>query len=57
MSHPVVDRAAPEPACRVPEPLSNRALLTDEEWQALLWPVPPVPDASLATEVQPGESS
>lgn len=61
MLYRVADPAVSKSAHRVPEPvpvpLSNRALLTDEEWQALLWPVRPLPHDHQASEVLPGDAS
>ncbi len=57
MSLPVAVRAASEPVCPMPAPPADRALITDEEWQALLWPASPVPVAALASEALKGETS
>lgn len=57
MPHPVADPAAPKPARLVPAPVTDRVLLTDEEWQALLWPTPPVPGTPATGEALPGEPS
>ena len=38
MLQPLTDRAACEPGSRVHVPFSGRALLTNEEYEALLWP-------------------
>lgn len=57
MPHPVADPAAPELAHLAPVPQTDRVLITDEEWQALLWPTPPAPCTPLASEAQQGASS
>ncbi len=57
MSLPVAVRVAAEPVCTMPAPPADRALITDEEWQALLWPASPVPVAALASEALKGETS
>ena len=57
MPHPVADPTAPELAHLAPVPQTDRVLITDEEWQALLWPTPPAPCTPLASEAQQGASS
>lgn len=56
MSHSLEDRAAQASARPLPAPFADRALLTAEEWQALLWPAAPVP-SSEAREDLMGEGS
>lgn len=36
--HPATDLAAPAPSRPALAPRADRALISDEEWQALLWP-------------------
>lgn len=43
MSHPLEDHAVQTAAHPLPSPSPDRALLTAEEWQALLWPAAPQP--------------
>lgn len=57
MPHPVVDLVIPAPYPFVPTPFAGRALLSDEEWQALLWSELPMPCARAADEALPGEPS
>lgn len=55
MLHPVAEPVAPEP--RRPALRADQALLSDEEWQALLWPLPEALDVSVSSESQTGVSS
>lgn len=50
MSHPVADPLAPQPPRLVATLPKDRALLSDEEWQALLWAVEPVNAAPVQTQ-------
>lgn len=55
MSHLVADPVPPQPPRLVATLPKDRALLSDEEWQALLWAVEPVTTVPL--QAQTGAAS
>lgn len=50
MPHPVAEPVATELPRVVFALPAGQALLSDEEWQALLWPTPPQPCDTSATQ-------
>lgn len=57
MLHPVAEPVAPEPRRPLPALRADQALLSDEEWQALLWPQPETIGASVSSQSPTGVSS
>ena len=57
MLQPVAEPVAPEPRRPLPAFRADQALLSDEEWQALLWPQPETMDASVSSQSQTGVAS
>lgn len=57
MLPPVAEPVAPEPRRPLSALRADQALLSDEEWQALLWPLPETMGASVSSESQTGVSS
>lgn len=57
MLHPVAEPVPPEPRRPLPALRADQALLSDEEWQALLWPQPETMGASVSSQSPTGVSS